>query len=173
MRDRVRGALIGLAVGDAVGTTVEFKRPGTFAPVTDMVGGGPFRLRPGEWTDALCLAESLIECGGFDARDQMERYVKWWKTGYLSSTGKFFDIGNTTRAALERFVVTGDPFSGSTSPNAAGNGSLMRLGPVAMFYVGRPEEGIAGCSESSRTTHGAREAVDAYLMVLDARADSC
>jgi ADP-ribosylglycohydrolase len=165
MRDRVRGALIGLAVGDAVGTTVEFKRPGTFAPVTDMVGGGPFGLRPGEWTDdtsmALCLAESLIECAGFNARDQMERYIKWWKTGYLSSTGKCFDIGNATRAALERFVQTGDPFSGSTSPNAAGNGSLMRLAPVAMFYASRPEEGIAACGESSRTTHGAREAVDA------------
>ena len=164
-RDRVRGALIGLAVGDAVGTTVEFKAPGTFPSVTDMVGGGPFGLRPGEWTDdtsmALCLAESLIECRGFNARDQMERYVKWCKTGYLSSTGKFFDIGRTTREVLARFLETGDPFSGSTSPNAAGNGSLMRLAPVAMFYVDRPEEGIAACGESSRTTHGAREAIDA------------
>jgi ADP-ribosylglycohydrolase len=146
MRDRIRGALIGLAVGDAVGTTAEFNPPSTFAPVTDMVGGGPFRLRAGEWTDdtsmALCLAESLIECGGFDARDQMERYVKWWKTGHLSSTGHCFDIGNTTRAALARFVETGDPLSGSTSPNAAGNGSLMRLAPAAMFYVSQPEEGI-------------------------------
>ena len=165
MRDRVRGALIGLAVGDAVGTTVEFKPPGTFAPVTEMVGGGPFRLRAGEWTDdtsmALCLAESLIECGGFDARDQMERYVRWWRTGHLSSTGRCFDIGNTTRDALSRFEQTGDPFSGSTSPNAAGNGSLMRLAPVAMVYANRAAEGIAACGESSRTTHGAREAVDA------------
>jgi ADP-ribosylglycohydrolase len=165
MRDRVRGALIGFAVGDAVGTTVEFKRPGTFPPVTDMVGGGPFSLHPGEWTDdtsmALCLAESLIECGGFNTRDQMERYVKWWRHGHLSSTGRCFDIGNTTRAALARFEETGDPFSGSTNPNAAGNGSLMRLAPVAMFYVSQPEEGIAACGESSRTTHGAREAIDA------------
>jgi ADP-ribosylglycohydrolase len=91
----------------------------------------------------------------------MERYVKWWKTGYLSSTGKFFDIGNTTREALSRFLETGDPFAGSTDPRSAGNGSLMRLAPVAMFYVNRPEEGIAACGESSRTTHGAREAVDA------------
>ena len=143
-RDRVRGALIGLAVGDAVGTTVEFKAPGTFPPVTDMVGGGPFGLRAGEWTDdtsmALCLAESLIECRGFNARDQMERYVKWWRHGHLSSTGRCFDIGNTTRDALARFERTGEPFSGSTSPNAAGNGSLMRLAPVAMFYVRQPEE---------------------------------
>jgi ADP-ribosylglycohydrolase len=165
MRDRIRGALIGLAVGDAVGTTVEFKAPRTFPLVTDMVGGGPFRLRRGEWTDdtsmALCLAESLIECRGFDARDQMHRYVKWWRHGYLSSTGHFFDIGNATRAALARFEETGEPFSGSTGPHSAGNGSLMRLAPVAMFYVNRPEEGIAVCGESSRTTHGAREAIDA------------
>ena len=68
--DRYRGCLLGLAVGDAVGTTVEFKAPGSFPEVTDMVGGGPFGLEPGQWTDdtsmALCLADSLLESGGFD-----------------------------------------------------------------------------------------------------------
>lgn len=68
-------------MGDAVGTTVEFRARGTFAPVVDMVGGGPFGLEPGQWTDdtsmALCLAASLIERGGFDARDQMRRYLDW------------------------------------------------------------------------------------------------
>ena len=70
-RDRFRGCLLGLAVGDALGTTLEFKPPGSFEPIDDMVGGGPFRLLPGQWTDdtsmALCLATSLVECGGFDA----------------------------------------------------------------------------------------------------------
>ncbi|MEZ4580730.1 MAG: ADP-ribosylglycohydrolase family protein [Caldilineaceae bacterium] len=97
---RMTGALLGLAVGDAVGTTVEFKPRGTFTPVTDMVGGGPFRLPAGAWTDdtslALCLATSLHECGGFDADDQMQRYVRWWQEGYLSSIGRCFDIGSTT-----------------------------------------------------------------------------
>ena len=69
-----------------------------------MVGGGPFGLEPGQWTDdtsmALCLAESLIECGGFEPRDQLERYVRWWRQGHLSSTGRCFDIGTATRAAL-------------------------------------------------------------------------
>ena len=86
--DRLRGCLLGLAVGDAVGTTVEFKPRGTFAPVDDMVGGGPFDLKPGQWTDdtsmALCLASSLVEKGVFDARDQMQRYVKWRDEGYRS-----------------------------------------------------------------------------------------
>ena len=91
LRDRYRVALLGLAVGDALGTTLEFRAPGTFKPITDMIGGGPFGLQPGQWTDdtamALCLAESLIEKRGFDPKDQMDRYCRWWKEGYLSSTG--------------------------------------------------------------------------------------
>jgi ADP-ribosyl-[dinitrogen reductase] hydrolase len=170
--DRCRGALIGLAVGDALGTTVEFRPPGTFEPLTDMIGGGHFNLQPGEWTDdtsmALCLAESLIERNGFDARDQMQRYVAWWREGYMSSIGRCFDIGSTTGAALQRFEHTGNPFSGSDAPSSAGNGSIMRLASVPMFFRRNPEEAIRKAAESSRTTHGAREAVDAcrYLAAL-------
>ncbi len=104
--ERYRGALLGLAAADALGTTVEFKSPDEFEPLETIVGGGPFGLRPGEWTDdtsmALCLAESLIEKGGFDAVDQMERYCRWWKEGHLPSTGRCLDIGNTIRAAETR-----------------------------------------------------------------------
>jgi ADP-ribosylglycohydrolase len=110
---------------------------------------------------ALCLAESLIECRGFNPKDQMERYVRWWKEGHLSSTGTCFDIGNTTRTALAAFLKTGNPFSGPTEPYSAGNGSLMRLAPVPMFYAGNPREAIEQSGESSRTTHGAPDAVDA------------
>ena len=142
---RYQGCLLGLAVGDAVGTTAEFHPRDSFPPVTDMVGGGPFGLRAGEWTDdtsmALCLAESLVECGGFDARDQMDRYVRWWKEGYLSSTGEFFDIGGTVRGALEQYQDTGQPLAGSTDPYSAGNGSLMRLAPVPLFFAGDPRTG--------------------------------
>ena len=97
--NRARGALLGLACSDAVRTTVEFKPRGSFAPVTDMVGGGPFDLVAGQWTDdtsmMLCLASSLIE-NGFDLHDQMERYVRWHEQGYMPSNGRCFDIGNTT-----------------------------------------------------------------------------
>lgn len=170
--ERFRGCLLGLAAGDAVGTTVEFEPRGTFSPVTDMVGGGPFGLNPGQWTDdtsmALCLATSLLKVGGFEAADQMERYCRWYKEGYLSSTGRCFDIGNTTRQALEQYLASGDPFSGPTSPRSAGNGCLMRLAPVPMFYCrqGEPEPAAVSravhfSGESSRTTHGAAECIEA------------
>ncbi len=163
--ERYRGCLLGLAVGDALGTTLEFKPPGSFTPISDMIGGGPFNLKPGQWTDdtsmALCLAESLIECRGFNPQDQMERYVRWWKEGYLSSTGTCFDIGSTTRTALAAFLKTGNPISGPSDSYSAGNGSLMRLAPVPMFYAGNPREAIEKSGESSKTTHGAPAAVDA------------
>jgi ADP-ribosyl-[dinitrogen reductase] hydrolase len=164
-RTRFLGCLIGLACGDAVGTTVEFAPRGSFCPVEDMVGGGPFRLEPGDWTDdtsmALCLATSLVEKQAFDPVDQMQRYVRWRREGYLSSNGRCFDIGNTVRAALQRFEETGDPFCGSTNPQTAGNGSLMRLAPVPMFFARAPRRAIEAAAESSRTTHAASTALDA------------
>ncbi len=163
--ERFRGCLLGLAVGDAVGTTVEFQARGTFPPVTDMVGQGPFQLEPGQWTDdtsmALCLGTSLIRCNGFDAADQMQRYCQWYTDGYLSSTGSCFDIGSTVRQALERYKISGDPFSGSTDPRAAGNGCLMRLAPIPMFYFPERDRILHFSSESARTTHGAVECLDA------------
>jgi len=162
---RYQGCLLGLAAGDALGTTVEFKAPGSFSPLTDMIGGGPFGLKKGQWTDdtsmALCLAESLITCRSFDARDQMERYTRWWKLGYLSSNGRCFDIGNTVAQALQCYTCTGDPFAGSTNPYSAGNGSLMRLAPVPLFFASNPEAAIHFSAESSRTTHAATTCLDA------------
>ena len=164
-QDRFRGCLLGLAAGDALGTTLEFKAPGTFRPIEDMTGGGPFRLRLGQWTDdtsmALCLAASLIESGGFDPLDQMRRYVRWRDEGYMSPTGFCFDIGNTVSDALRRFDATSDPYAGSTEPWAAGNGSLMRLAPAPMFFAADAEVAVARCTDSSRTTHATEEALDA------------
>ncbi len=164
-QDCFRGSLLGLATGDALGTTLEFKSPGSFTPIDDIVGGGPFHLKPGEWTDdtsmALCLAESLVERRGFDPCDQMERYVRWWKEGHLSSTGRCFDIGNTVCEALRRFERNHEPDCGSADPYAAGNGSIMRLAPVPLCFVKDPALAVRRSGDSSRTTHGAREAIDA------------
>ena len=177
---RYRGSLLGLAAGDALGTTVEFCQPGSFKPVETIIGGGTFSLAPGQWTDdtsmALCLAESLVERNGFDARDQMERYCRWHREGYMSSTGHCFDIGGATRAALIRFAgkawkhepPSPTPYCGSTDPNTAGNGSIMRLAPVPLFFARRPREAVLRSADSSRTTHAAPAAVDAcrYLAAL-------
>jgi ADP-ribosylglycohydrolase len=129
------------------------------------MGGGPFGLKPGQWTDdmsmALCLAESLIEKHGFDPKDQMDRYCRWWQEGYLSSTGTCFDIGITVRTALAHYQRSGEPFAGSTDPLTAGNGSLMRLAPVPLAFRRNVEMSIDNAGESSRTTHAAPTAIDA------------
>lgn len=166
--DHFRGALLGLACGDAVGTTLEFKPRGSFTPITDMVGGGPFQLQPGQWTDdtsmAMCLAESLVRCETFDARDQMNRYANWYRHGYWSATGECFDIGMATRAAIDRFLQDGHPLAGSDDPRSAGNGSIMRLAPVALRYAGTPDL-QAMAALSSRTTHAAQECLEACRLL--------
>lgn len=169
--DRALGCLLGLAVGDALGTPLEFSCRDARAPLTDMVGGGPFRMRPGEWTDdtsmALCLADSLIACGRLDQRDLMERFVRWWSKGENSHNGRCFDIGITTRRALHRFRETGDPCAGSTDPNTAGNGSIMRLAPVALRWAHDPQQAIAAARGQSVTTHGAPAAVEACAVLAE------
>jgi ADP-ribosylglycohydrolase len=163
--DRAVGALVGLACGDAVGTTLEFERPGTFTPITGMVGGGPFGLADGAWTDdtsmALCLAESLLDTGGMDLTDQLRRYLLWWDDGYLSSTGRCFDIGATTARQLSRYRTTGEPVDPRPDDEVAPNGSLMRLAPVPIRWHADPEEAADRAAESSRSTHPATRPVDA------------
>ena len=162
---KLEGCLLGLAVGDALGCTLEFKKPGTFEPLTTIVGGGYHKLEAGQWTDdtamALCLAQSLIDCKGFDAKDQMEKYCKWYDEGYMSSTGTCFDIGNTTLKALDDFIIMGKPYSINTDESSAGNGSIMRLAPIPMYYYREPKEAVKYASKSSQVTHANEMCVDA------------
>lgn len=169
MLDRRRGALIGMAVGDALGAAIEFQPPGTFPPVTGYRAGGPHGLNPGEFTDdtsmALALADSIASVG-WDLNDQAQRYVAWWKDGVYSVNGRCFDIGITTRAALSRFAAHGDASrSGDTSDQASGNGSIMRLAPVSIrfvdLYPGDIGELARLAGESSRTTHASDQCVSA------------
>jgi ADP-ribosyl-[dinitrogen reductase] hydrolase len=161
-----------LAVGDALGTTLEFTRRDTQPLHTEMTGGGPFDLKPGQWTDdtamALALAHSLISCQGFDPYDLATRFVSWWQHGAYSCTGTCFDIGITTSAALARFVRTGEPYAGSTAPDTAGNGSLMRLAPVALFALHDARQADSLARDQSRVTHAAPQAIEAcaYLVQL-------
>ncbi len=176
VRERAIGALVGLAMGDALGTTLEFSARDSRPRLTGMEGGGPFRLKAGQWTDdtsmALALADSLLSCNGLDEQDLMTRFVSWWNEGEYSSNGRCFDIGSTVRAALSRFQRTGDPIAGSTDPMSAGNGSLMRLAPVALRYWDDEDQRRDAAARQSKTTHGAPEAVDACIAFADVLADA-
>ncbi len=172
-KDHQRGALIGLAIGDALGAAVEFAPPGSFPEVTGFRAGGPHGLEPGEWTDdtsmALALADSIADVG-WDLADQAERYVSWWRNGVYSVNGRVFDIGITTCAALQRFRETGDPRrSGDRSARSSGNGSIMRLAPVPAAYAlllpGRLSDLVERLIESSLPTHASPQCLSscAYL----------
>ena len=163
-RDRALGCFLGLAVGDAVGAAVEFQPRGSFPPLTDMIGGGPFNLKPGEWTDdttmALCLAETLLATDGVDQADFMMRMQGWLERGENTVPGRCFDIGNTTRAAIQQFIATGSGASGQTAASSAGNASLARLAPLAIFASQDSSGAEAMALKQSRATH-------AFIEVLD------
>jgi len=161
--DRYRGCLLGLAVGDALGTSVEFKPRGSFSPLTDMVGGGPFGLLPGQWTDdtALTLAtiKSLATKGLFDPDDirfnLLMAYKKDPSRGY----------GNTTRKALESTKR-------SKGKTYASNGAAMRIAPVALFSCSDLDALRTNVIQASIITHSHPEAINGALAVAFALASS-
>lgn len=167
--DRKRGALVGLAVGDALGAPIEFQLPGSFAEVTGFRAGGPHGLEPGQWTDdtstALALAESISQAG-WDLNDQARRYVAWWREGRYSVSGCCFDIGSTTESALVRFEQTGNGrTSGNRDEHASSNGSIMRLAPVPIHYAhlfpDQLEDLVRFAVESSLVTHASHQCLSA------------
>jgi ADP-ribosyl-[dinitrogen reductase] hydrolase len=165
LENKLQGCLLGLACGDAVGASVEFLPRGRFKPLTDMLGGGKFQLKAGMWTDdtsmSLCLAESLIICKGFDADDQMQRYLRWIDEGYYSSKDYAVGLGKTIINSLFRYRKTGNPYSGRTESRYSGNGSLMRLAPIAIYYQNNLLEACKYASLSSQTTHASAECIQA------------
>lgn len=151
--DRALGGFLGLAIGDALGAQVEFKRRGTFPDVKEMTGGGPFGLRPGQTTDdtemAILMAQSLIEKRGIDPVDLMSRWLYWYHSP------ECFDIGNTIREALDRFQYEGQPFQGLNQEDKSGNGSIMRLYPAILWGLELSEEKAFEIAwDVSRLTHG-------------------
>lgn len=176
VNNRKRGTLIGLAVGDSLGSAIEFRKQGTFPPITCYRSGGPHSLMAGQWTDdtslALAMADSIGK-KGWDINDQIQRYVEWWQTGKYSVNGWCFDIGGITRSALERY--TG--FDGwekyavrscaDSAPSSSGNGSIMRLAPVPIKYADLYPNDIQKLGtfgvESSIPTHASDQCVSACL----------
>lgn len=161
--DRAQGALLGLAIGDAVGTTLEFL-PRDRAQVSDMVGGGPFKLAPGQWTDdtsmALCLADTYLAKETFDFTTYSDALVRWYRRGENSANGRCFDIGNATRNALEGWETQGLTWQGNYAPSTAGNGSIIRLAPTAIFRRHSLSATWRESATQSRITHSAEEAIN-------------
>ena len=156
-RERYVGTLFGLAVGDALAAATQFRRPGTFSPVGDMLGGGPFDLPRGAWSDdtamALCLAESLLERDGFDARDQVQRYSRWQQNGYMTSTGQCVGItASTARSLALAQWRRGMVFPGSHDPEQLDPEPLSRIAAVALFYFASLEATLQQSVDSSRIT---------------------
>lgn len=160
--DRAKGALLGLAIGDAVGTTLEFL-PRDAKHIDDMIGGGPFKLKPGEWTDdtsmALCLAETYLAHQRFDHADYLDRLCQWYKLGTNSANGVCFDIGNSTRVALEGWLREGLGWIANTDPKTAGNGTIIRLAPTAIFRRHMLSSTWREAQSQCWATHRAQEAV--------------
>jgi ADP-ribosyl-[dinitrogen reductase] hydrolase len=148
LRERFHGLLVGLAVGDALASATQFRRPGSFAPVGDLLGGGPFDLPRGAWSDdtamALCLAESLLECRGFDRHDQLDRYRRWQRQGHLSATGEC--VGITVSAAR---VLAAGVADRQAAPDKE---PLSRLGPAVMFYFADLQRVLTAAADATAVT---------------------
>ncbi|CAF3419282.1 unnamed protein product [Rotaria socialis] len=189
--NRIQGSMIGMALGDALGAHVEFRPRAFLVsnPVSDLEAGGTWGLEKGQFTDdtsmALCLAASLVYHGDFIPYDQLVRYKWWHKHGYMSSTGQCFDIGAATCKSLREFEARQKEFakvqkipmdevdyvSGAdrlskfdvncSEPDVAGNGALMRLTPVPLFFYRRPTRAVEYSGISGVITHGDSKASDA------------
>jgi ADP-ribosylglycohydrolase len=169
LRERFQGALMGLAVGDALAAHTQFRKPGSFAMVGDLLGGGPFDLPRGAWSDdtamALLLAESLLECNGFDAHDQVYRYALWQREGYGSATGQCLGISANVARALATAQYKQKPFAGSHDPEQLEKDPLSRVAPVVMFYFADPAEAIARAAEAARITAQAPLVLDCVRLL--------
>jgi len=169
LRDRFQGALLGLAVGDALAAHTQYRKPGSFAAVGDILGGGPFDLPRGAWSDdtamALLLAESLVECEGFDANDQVQRYARWQREGYGSATGQCVGITASVARALATAQYRRQPFAGSHDPGQLDREPLSRVAPAVMYYFANATEAVARAAESARITAQAPMVLDCVRLL--------
>jgi len=164
LRERFLGSLLGLAVGDALAAATQFRKPGSFSVVGDLLGGGPFELPRGGWTDdtamALVLADSLLESPGFDAHDQVRRYLRWQKEGYLSATGQCVGITASVSRALATASYRRLPFAGSHDPDQPDKEVLSRIVPAVMYFFADAAAAVHQAVQSARITNQAPVALD-------------
>jgi ADP-ribosyl-[dinitrogen reductase] hydrolase len=164
LRERFQGALTGLAVGDALAANTQFRKPGSFAAVGDILGGGPFDLPRGAWTDdtamALTLAESLLASDGFDAHDQVARYTRWQREGHNTATGQCVGISANVARALSVAQYKRQPYAGSHDPEQREKDPLSRVAPVVMYFFADAAAAIAQSAEAARITAQAPAVLD-------------
>ncbi len=182
LRERFQGTMHGLAVGDALAAATQYRRAGSFAPVGDLLGGGPFDLPRGAWTDdtamALCLAESLTECDGFDAGDQLERYRRWQQQGYLSATGQCLGVTAATARALAPPPGRAPHLPGAQLLAALDPEPLSRVAPVVLHAYAAPQEAVARAAEAAHLTCDAPRVLDACrllaaMLCMALRGETC
>ncbi|MCC7462992.1 MAG: ADP-ribosylglycohydrolase family protein [Gammaproteobacteria bacterium] len=156
LRARFVGALLGLAVGDALAAATQYRRSGSFTPVGDLIGGGPFELPRGAWSDdaamALCLAESFAELDRFDSHDQVERYQRWRRTGHWSATGQCLGITASTARALAQAGWRRQAFAGPHDPKLVDPEPLSRVAPAVMHGFADPAAAVEQAVDAARTT---------------------
>jgi ADP-ribosyl-[dinitrogen reductase] hydrolase len=159
LQQRFTGAMLGLAVGEAVAAASHGLVRGEFAPVTGMSGGGPAKLPPGAWGDdcamALCLADSLLSKAAFDPRDQAARYQRWQTQGYLAATGECVGIEPSTARALGAARWRRQVFAGSHDPQQLDPEPLGRIAPVLLYFHADPALAVTRAAEAARTINQA------------------
>jgi len=169
LRDRFQGALLGLAVGDALAAHTQFRKPGSFQPVGDMLGGGPFDLPRGAWSDdtamALLVAESLLSREGFDAHDQVQLFSRWQREGYGSATGQCVGISASVTRALATALYRRQWLSGSHDPDHLDKDPLSRVAPAVMYYFADSAGAIAKAVEVARVTAQAPMVLDCVRLL--------
>jgi ADP-ribosylglycohydrolase len=169
LRERFTGALLGLAMGDALAAATQYRKPGSFTPVGDLLGGGPFDVPRGAWTDdtamALCVADSLLARGGFDPVDQVERFTRWQREGYLSATGQCVGITASVTRALGAARWRRQRFPGSHDPAQLDPEVLVRVAPVVMYFFNDRDAALGHAADAARTTCQAPLAVDACRLL--------
>lgn len=161
--DKAKGMFLGLAVGDALGTTLEFSRPEVGdKQLTEIIGGGPFHLQPGHFTDdtsmAIAMAESLMECDGFEPVEVMAEFRAWQLEGRHSPDNRRVDIGETTRESLDNWR-SDRPYVGPSSYDTSGNGGIMRLAPIVIWNRHSYEDAIVDAVRQSMLTHASEQCV--------------
>jgi ADP-ribosyl-[dinitrogen reductase] hydrolase len=169
---KIRGGLLGLLVGDALGVPYEFHKADQLPPLADLEMTPPVgfvrshrNTPPGTWSDdgaqALCLLASLLDCGQLDPDDLGRRLVNWYQSGYMAVDQRVFDVGIHTSRVVQA-ISTGMPAlaAGALGKDARGNGSLMRTLPLVLWHRGPDAELVADAHLQSRVTHG-----DAYCQV--------